>query len=138
MSHELTQTLKDLYTERRLEAAANRWKEVPHWVFAMSTDNYAVRIAFHQLLKTAGLRHVRFHDLRHPFASLLLQQGESPVYVKDQLGHSSIQITLDQYGHLIPGGNKQTVDRLDQPVKQTPSEADPAPQAQPHKWMLGL
>ncbi|MER3423799.1 MAG: hypothetical protein C4293_11790, partial [Nitrospiraceae bacterium] len=67
MSHELTQTLKDLYTERRLEAAANRWKEVPHWVFAMSTDNYAVRIAFHQLLKTAGLRHVRFHDLRHTF-----------------------------------------------------------------------
>lgn len=98
----------------------------------------ALRIGFHQLLKTAGLRHVRFRDLRHTFASLLLQQGESPVYVKDQLGHSSIQITGDQYGHLIPGGNKQAVDRLDQPVKQTPSEADPAPQAQPHKWMLGL
>ena len=49
---------------------------------------------------------MRFHDLRHSFASMLLQQGESPVYVKEQLGHSSIQITVDCYGHLIPGGNK--------------------------------
>jgi integrase len=69
---------------------------------------------FYGLLKKAGLRQVRFHDLRHTFASLLLQQGESPVYVKEQLGHSSIQITVDCYGHLIPGGNKQAVDRLDE------------------------
>jgi len=69
---------------------------------------------FYGLLKKAGLRRVRFHDLRHSFASLLLQQGESPVYVKEQLGHSSIQITVDCYGHLIPGGNKQAVDKLDQ------------------------
>jgi len=59
------------------------------------------------------LRKVRFHDLRHTFASLLLQQGESPVYVKEQMGHSSIQVTVDLYGHLIPDGNKQAVDRLD-------------------------
>ena len=52
----------------------------------------------------------------HTFASLLLQQGESPVYVKEQMGHSSIAITVDLYGHLIPGGNRQAVDRLDEPV----------------------
>ena len=46
------------------------------------------------------------------------QNGESPVYVKDQMGHSSIQVTVDLYGHLIPGGNKQAVDRLDLPVDQ--------------------
>ncbi len=56
---------------------------------------------------------MRFHDLRHTFASLLLQQGESSVYVKDQMGHSSIQVTVDLYGHLIPGGNRQAVDQLD-------------------------
>ena len=51
-------------------------------------------------LTDAKLRRVRFHDLRHTFASLLLQQGgESLVYVKDQMGHSSIQITVDTYGH---------------------------------------
>ncbi|MEE8077119.1 MAG: hypothetical protein V3T60_16040, partial [Candidatus Binatia bacterium] len=35
------------------------------------------------------------------------------VYIKDQLGHHSIQITVDTYGHLVPGGNRQAVDRLD-------------------------
>ena len=53
------------------------------------------------------------HDLRHTFASLLLQQGESVVYVKEQLGHASIQITVDTYGHLISGANRGAVDRLD-------------------------
>jgi len=48
----------------------------------------------------------RIHDLRHTFASLLLQQGESIVYAKEQLGHASIQITVDTYGHLIPGANR--------------------------------
>ncbi len=46
-------------------------------------------------------------------ASLLLQQGESLTYVKEQMGHHSIQVTVDIYGHLIPGSNKQAVDRLD-------------------------
>jgi len=64
-------------------------------------------------LRDAGLRHIRFHDLRHTFASLLLANGESLVYVKDQLGHHSIQITVDTYGHLIPGANKAAVDKLD-------------------------
>jgi integrase len=65
------------------------------------------------VLKKAGLRHIRFHDLRHTYASLLLQNRESPVYVNEQLGHHSIQITVDTYGHLIPGANRQAVNRLD-------------------------
>jgi integrase len=65
------------------------------------------------LLAKAGLRQVRIHDLRHTFASLLIQQGESLAYVKDQLGHHSIRITVDTYGHLVPGGNRQAVDKLD-------------------------
>jgi integrase len=70
---------------------------------------------FYGLLTKVNFRGVRFHDL-HTFASLLLQNGESPVYVKEQMGHSSIQVTLDCYGHLIPGGNKQAVDRLCAPT----------------------
>ncbi len=136
MSRELMQTLQDLQTERQLEAAANGWKEIPLWVFCSETGgllhphNLRDRV-FYRLLKAAGLRQVRFHDLRHTFASLLLQQGESPVYVKEQMGHSSIQITVDLYGHLIPGGNKQAVDRLDEPVDKRHSEAKTAPQAHP-------
>ena len=71
------------------------------------------RQILYKALTSAGIRRVRFHDARHTFASLLLQQGESPTYVKDQLGHSSIQMTVDVYGHLIPGFNKQAVDKLD-------------------------
>jgi integrase len=124
MSLELSQTLKELSTDRQLEAAANGGaKDASEWVFCSETgglldpDNLRKRV-FAGLLKRAELRRVRFHDLRHTFASLLLQQGESPVYVKEQMGHSSIQVTVDLYGHLIPGGNKQAVDRLDrQPEK---------------------
>ena len=44
---------------------------------------------------------------------MLLSNGESPVYVKEQLGHSSIQITVDIYGHLIPSSNRRAVNALD-------------------------
>ncbi len=137
MSRELTQALKDLYTERQLETAANGWKEVPQWVFCSETgglldpDNLRKRV-FYGLLRASGLRRIRFHDLRHTFASLLLQQGESLVYVKEQMGHSSIQVTVDLYGHLIPGGNKQAVDRLDEPVDKIAFEDESATQPQPN------
>jgi len=72
-----------------------------------------LRKVFSKLLADAKLRQIRFHDLRHTFASLLIGQGESLAYVRDQLGHHSIQITVDTYGHLVPGGNRQAVDRLD-------------------------
>ena len=62
----------------------------------------------------AGLSvRIRFHDLRHTFASRLLQNGESPGYVKEQMGHHSIKVTVDIYGHLVPGSNREAVDRLD-------------------------
>jgi integrase len=65
------------------------------------------------LLKKAGLPRIRIHDLRHTLASLLIQQGESLAYIKEQMGHHSIKMTVDTYGHLVPGGNKAAVDRLD-------------------------
>jgi len=142
MSLELCQALRDLRTERHLEAAANGWKHLPDWVFCnengdlLDPDNLRHRV-FYYLLDKAKLRRIRFHDLRHTFASLLLQQGESPVYVKEQMGHSSIQITVDIYGHLIPGGNKAAVDRLDGPVEKADSEAESATPAQPVRVGVG-
>ncbi len=58
------------------------------------------------------MRRIRFYDLRHTFASLLIQDGQSLAYVKDQLGHSSIKLTVDVYGHLVPGANREAVNRL--------------------------
>ncbi len=68
---------------------------------------------FHRYLKDAGIRRIRFHDLRHTYASLLLTQRESPKYIQSQLGHSSIQITFDRYGHLMPEAHKEAAERLD-------------------------
>ncbi len=68
---------------------------------------------FHRIFAKAGLRRIRFHDLRHTFAPRLLQNGESPAYVKEQMGHHSIKVTVDIYGHLVPGANRDAVDRLD-------------------------
>ncbi len=61
----------------------------------------------------AGLPDIRFHDLRHFFASLLIAQGESPKYISDQLGHASIQITFDTYGHLFPQAKAEASAKLE-------------------------
>jgi integrase len=68
---------------------------------------------FKKVLSKAGLREIRIHDIRHTFASLLPTNGESPVYVKEQLGHSSIQMTVDIYGAPIPSANRAAVNKLD-------------------------
>ena len=68
---------------------------------------------FGPIRQKADLPNVRFHDLRHSFASMLIHQGESPKYVSDQLGHSSIQITFDTYGHLFPQARTEASARLE-------------------------
>ena len=125
MSAQLAETLKTLLTSRKAETLRRGWPQVPDWVFCneeggpLDGDNLRHRV-FYKTLAKAGLRRVRFHDLRHTFASLLLQQGESPAYVKEQMGHSSIQVTVDIYGYLIPGANRQAVDRLDDATGRNP------------------
>jgi hypothetical protein len=115
----LGETLEKLRVRRAEEAPAKGWKQVPEWVFCNEEgrpiwkSDFERRV-FHKALEKARLRRIRFHDLRHTFASRLLQNGESIVYVKDQLGHHSIKVTVDVYGHLVPGANKAAVDRLDQ------------------------
>ena len=58
--------------------------------------------SFAALLKRAGLRHMRFHDLRHTCATLLLSRGVHPKFVQELLGHATIAITLDTYSHVMP------------------------------------
>ena len=55
------------------------------------------------LLRQAGLPDIRFHDLRHTCATLLLTKGIHPKIVSEMLRHSSIAITLDTYSYVIPG-----------------------------------
>ena len=60
------------------------------------------RQTFYEALKGAGLPAIRFHDLRHTAATLLLSKGVHPKVVSEMLGHSTITLTLDTYSHLIP------------------------------------
>jgi integrase len=73
--------------------------------------DYFNEYVFAPITKAAGLK-VRFHDLRHFFASMLIAQGESPKYISDQLGHSSIQVTFDVYGHLFPQSREEAAAKL--------------------------
>jgi integrase len=63
-------------------------------------------------LRRAGVPRVRFHDLRHTYASLLIAQGEHPKYIQTQMGHSSIKVTMDIYGHLMEKVNVRSANRL--------------------------
>jgi integrase len=61
------------------------------------------RRSFAPLLERAGLPQIRFHDLRHTCATLLLSRNVHPKYVQELLGHATVAITLDIYSHMIPG-----------------------------------
>ncbi len=63
---------------------------------------YVTTHLFKPLLGRAGLPQVRFHDLRHTCATLLLFKNVNPKVVSEMLGHASIAITLDTYSHVLP------------------------------------
>ncbi len=64
---------------------------------------------YKQLLKRAGLPDVRFHDLRHSCATLLVAQGVHPRVVMEILGHSQISLTMNTYAHVLPEAQREAV-----------------------------
>ena len=64
-------------------------------------------------------RPVTWHSLRHTFASLLIAQGEHPRYIMEQMGHSSIEVTMNVYGHLLPSTGKRAAEKLGETVLGT-------------------
>ena len=69
---------------------------------------------FKPLLRRTGLPDIRWHDLRHTCATLLLSRGTHPKYVQHLLGHASIQLTLDRYSHWIPSMGRATAEGMDE------------------------
>lgn len=65
------------------------------------------------MLKENKIPRVRFHDLRHTAATLMLQRGIHPKVVQERLGHSSISLTLDTYSHAIPSMQGDAADEID-------------------------
>ncbi|MRQ96631.1 site-specific integrase, partial [Bacillus anthracis] len=63
-----------------------------------------------KLIKKCGVPDIRFHDLRHTHATLMLKQGIHPKIVSERLGHKKVGITLDTYSHVVPGLQEKAVE----------------------------
>jgi len=74
---------------------------------------YAVTHGFKQIVRKLGLDDVRFHDLRHTHATIMLLQGVHPKVVQERLGHSKMSTTMDLYSHVMPSMQKDAVQRFD-------------------------
>jgi integrase len=134
MSIELRRTLIELCDAKLLTAFSQGKSSIAEeFVFPSKTGGYLdadnmIRDRFLPTPERVGIRSVRFHDLRHTFGALLIASGAPLNYVKEQIGRSSIQVTVDVYGKLIPGVGEKYVDRLDSVGKTAQPSAT---QAQP-------
>lgn len=68
----------------------------------------------HRLLEDAGSPDMRFHDLRHSAATILLVAGVHPKVVQERMGHSSIAMTMDIYSHMLPSMQQEVADKIDE------------------------
>jgi integrase len=78
--------------------------------------NNLVNRHFNPALDKANIQRIRFHDLRHTYASLLIEQGENIKYIQSQLGHSSPTVTLNVYAHLMNSVNQEAACRLENTI----------------------
>ncbi|MCX6633996.1 MAG: site-specific integrase, partial [Acidobacteria bacterium] len=97
--------------------AGDQWKETG-FVFTTTVgtplDGPTVTHRFQKALKKAGLPRLRFHDLRHTCATLLLAQGVHPRVVMGILGHSQIAVTMNTYSHVIPAMQREVAAKMDE------------------------
>jgi len=77
----------------------------------------ALTLAFRRIIKKAGLKDIRIHDLRHTHATLMLKAGIHPKVVSERLGHANIGITLDTYSHVLPGLQEAAAEKFDRIFK---------------------
>jgi len=118
LSRSLADTLAAHEITRKLEKLKFGWAALPVWLFVTKegtpVDPANVRRAMLRVLKAAKLpEHFTPHGLRHSYASILLAEGVSPVYVQEQLGHATIELTVSTYGRWLKKKAPGALDRLD-------------------------
>jgi integrase len=118
---DLPKTAVDALWKHKKRILAEGFAAVP-WVFCNSQGGPLRKTHFHRnefkpMLKRAKLPSIRFHDLRHTSATLLLSAGVHPKVVQERLGHSQISITLDTYSHVLPTMQLEAANKLDQALK---------------------
>jgi integrase len=119
---ELTEAATEALRRRRSAQIEERLAAGPFWqesglvftdAFGAPLPPYVLRHAFTRLLGRAQMRPVRFHDLRHTAATLMLGRGIHPKIVSEMLGHSTVGITLDLYSHVTPSMQREAARALD-------------------------
>lgn len=123
---------KSKYSRRKIDLGPKIMLELKKWKLACPPNeldlmfpneaggpmNYSnmVNRHFQTALNATGLPRLRFHDLRHTYASLLIEQGENIKYIQSQLGHSSPMVTLTVYAHLMKTVNQEAACRLENAI----------------------
>lgn len=82
-------------------------------IFGRPMVDETLRKTFHRILERAGVPHIRFHDLQHTAATLMLSGGIHPKAVSERLGHTSISLTLNTYSHVQPAMQEAAAQKLD-------------------------
>lgn len=121
-----------LHRDRQLkmrEKAGDAWED-HDYVFCTPTGKYLTPghnalVQLKVLLKKAGLPDIRFHDLRHSAASMLLGMGTHPKVVQELLGHSQIGMTMDIYSHVLPSMQREAMSKLDAVLRKQEHENRP-------------
>ena len=117
----ITQELVDVLRSIRGSQMMVKMELGPAWedtgfVFTKTSgkplDPEKVTHNFTSIVRTAGLKGVRLHDLRHTHASLMLQAGVHPKIVSERLGHAGVAITMDTYSHVLPGLQEGAAERF--------------------------
>jgi integrase len=127
LGEETLRVLREHQTNQTLEreAAGSQWREFglifPSFVGSPQGPSNLLK-SFKSILKEAGLPIIRFHDLRHTAASLMLNQGIPPFVVSKILGHSKPSTTMDIYGHLIPVMHEGIGNLMDELLTPIPVE----------------
>lgn len=116
--------MNDLLTVKEM---SDRLKVKPSWLYFRTMQKGKGAILYHftfnhgRALKVAELPIIRFHDLRHTYASLLIEQGENIKYISNQPGHTNPTTTLNIYAHLIKQDNQEAGCKLENTIFQTNS-----------------
>lgn len=124
----LPQYAVDALHEHRKQAIVNGQAGNP-WVFCNSRGGPLRRSHFHAdhykpLLRRAGLPSIRFHDLRHTMATMMLLAGVHPKVVQERLGHSNIGMTMDTYSHVLPSMDEEAAGLLDALMAKSKPQGD--------------
>ncbi len=129
----LSSFVVEMLNAHRLAQMEERYKAGDKWidknlVFCgllgdFFNPNYLLRV-FKKILEDAGLPRMRFHDLRHSAATILLSMNVHPKVVQEMLGHSTINMTLDTYSHVLPSMQKDIAERWNDELRSSAEGKD--------------